>query len=349
MRHSSTRHKLLFVAAVAALVTTTTFALAYVRSTTEKGTAVAWPSGCTWIAADLAGSQDLPLDVVVATLGKSIAGWQSMTIDAGCSYLRINQDPAVAAEAHLDQKNYLKFRRDKWCRPAETNNPETCYSSSAAAITTVFYTSNPGKPDDGQILDADIQMNEIHFTFVVITPENTRPTARQGTQIADLENTLTHELGHFQGLDHTCWDMAPPHQTSAPVGSDSLPVPSCTDVGNRMVPLRDYLRITEASMFNVASPGEIIKRSPSADDIAGVCGIYPAAKNPNVCERPQDRKSGGCTVSSPGGAAAPASASLLIVLGALGLLLRRARHRPPKPPRPRARATRPACSRSRTP
>jgi hypothetical protein len=42
-----------------------------------------------------------------------------------------------------------------------------------------------------------------------------------------------------------------------------------------MVPgytISDYLRITTATMYNFANPGETSKRMPKADDIAGICG-----------------------------------------------------------------------------
>src|SRR5258706_15340411 len=135
---------------------------------------------------------------------KSIANWQTVTFDAGCSYLKIIEDAPAALDAHLDNLNAIKFRSDKWCRPAEKGNAEICYSAQAAAITTVFYTTSPGKANDGAIVDADIQLNEMNFTFVWVGLKV--PPIRDNTMQSDLENTLTHELGHFQGLDHTCWD-----------------------------------------------------------------------------------------------------------------------------------------------
>jgi MYXO-CTERM domain-containing protein len=273
---------------------------------------------------DSGGTPDLPLQDVVDTINKSVANWQSVTLDAGLSYLKINVDPAAPEEAHLDHINVVKFRTDKWCRPAEPNNEEMCYGDSAAAITTVFYNSNPGHPEDGQIVDADIEMNDLNFTFVICKTANCgdqRGHNRSGTMIADLENTLTHELGHFQGLDHTCRDdLSKP----APIDDQGMPIPDCNDVIAHMVPDAEYTKITTATMYNFASPGETIKRSPEADDINGIVGIYPKAKDPGVCARPGQAKSG-CTIT-PGAAPAAVTGVALLAL-ALLVASRRIRRR----------------------
>ena len=289
----------------------------YVRSTTDKLTPVYWPGSCTWIQADSGGTPDLPFATVQQVLAKSVANWQTVTLDQGCSYLKMNLDPPAVSEAHLDYKNIIKFRTDKWCRPGEKNNPEMCFSEAAAAITTVFYTSNPGQPNDGQILDADIELNDVNFLFVVEPSSTMAPANRM---IADLENTLTHELGHFQGLDHTCWDHTQP---MAPIDDTGKPIPDCNDVIHpHGIPAATIIKISQATMFNYASPGETIKRMPKADDIAGICGIYPRAKDPMSCMRPGETRAGGCNVDGRR-RAAPFTLLLLLSLCAIVLAARR--------------------------
>ena len=61
----------------------------------------------------------------------------------------------------------------------------------------------------------------------------------------DLQNTLTHESGHFIGLAHS-------------------PVPGAT-------------------MNATTQPGETLKRSLAPDDAAGVCAIYPEASGGCGC------------------------------------------------------------------
>lgn len=304
--------------AVAFTLIASGIAFGWVRSVTDKGTPIFWPGTCTWIAPDQTGTPDLTFKVVQDALARSIANWQNVTLKAGCSYLVINQDPPIASEAHYDKVNVLKFRTDKWCRPAEGKTAEMCYSGAAAAITTVFYVSDPGKPADGSIVDADIQMNDVNFTFTV---HETAGPLKPDTQEADLENTLTHELGHFQGLDHTCLD----HPVASPPtdGATGKQVALCDEVINHMVPISEYYRVTQATMFNFATAGEVSKRTPKADDIAGICGIYPVAKNPNKCERPNMGKSG-CSVGA-GGAGAGGGPVVLGLLFVIGAIVRRRR------------------------
>ena len=57
--------------------------------------------------------------------------------------------------------------------------------------------------DAGRILDADVEMNNFNFAFTV---DGTAPATAAGRPVADVQNTLTHELGHLLGLDHTCYD-----------------------------------------------------------------------------------------------------------------------------------------------
>lgn len=308
--------RLAAVAAVAALALSlrASPARAFVRSTTDQGTAVFWVSDCTFMVPDDTPPPDMSLDQFVATLTQSIANWQGVTLDVGCSYLKMNLDPTAPVEARLDNVNIAKFRTDRWCRPADPSKgqAEMCYSPQAAAITTVFYVSKKGDGDDGKILDADIELNAINFSFVHIpTPAGYVP--RDGTSASDLENTLTHELGHFQGLDHTCWDHATARQ---PVDESGVPIPDCADVEAHNVPEAEYQKVVQSVMFPFSTPSETIKRTPKADDIAAICGIYPAAKDPRSCSRP-----GGCAIAAP--TENPPLAALLLLLGASLLLLAR--------------------------
>ena len=77
----------------------------------------------------------------------------------------------------------------------------------------------------------------------------------------DLQSTTTHEIGHTLGLDH----------------SD----------------------LTGATMFPYGGAGEIWKRTLAADDVDGLCALYPVADDPEVCEGPwcgfdEDGSAGPC-------------------------------------------------------
>ena len=48
------------------------------------------------------------------------------------------------------------------------------HDPSAIGLTTVFFVDTPGKPGDGTILDADIELNGVNFTFTT-DPANAQP------------------------------------------------------------------------------------------------------------------------------------------------------------------------------
>ena len=101
------------------------------------------------------------------------------------------------------------------------------YEASGIGLTTTTYQT-----ETGEIVDADMEYNGVNFHFAILdTPD---------PNFTDIANTVTHEAGHFIGLDHT----SDPHST----------------------------------MYPTAPYGEINKRDLSQDDIDGVCAIYPGTK-----------------------------------------------------------------------
>ena len=51
-------------------------ASAWVRSLTDKGTAIYWPGTCTWIVPDKGGTPELTLSAIEGALSRSIANWR---------------------------------------------------------------------------------------------------------------------------------------------------------------------------------------------------------------------------------------------------------------------------------
>jgi hypothetical protein len=105
------------------------------------------------------------------------------------------------------------------------------YDSAAIAVTRNFYIAN-NSSRGGQILDSDILFNGVDHQFTT--------SGEAGKH--DIQNIITHEIGHFLGLGH------------------------------EVVP-----KDTDATMYEVANTGEINKRSLNSNDLGGIRAAYPGA------------------------------------------------------------------------
>lgn len=273
---------------------------------------VQWNEKCIVVTIDQRGSKDVPLTEISSTLGRALNNWTSRT--NMCGGLTLSRVPAYKVlDVAADGLPAVIFRNDVWQRPGHAP-----HDPAAIGLTTVMYVNTPGLPGDGTILDADIELNNVNYTF---TTDPANATARPGTQLADLENTLTHELGHLQGLDHTCADAATPPQE---VDDSGNPPPSCDTLGS--LPLEEQVKIKLATMYNFAQPGEISKRSPEADDVAGIANAYPPADDPGSCKTTDldAFKTSGCSIA---GRTSRSLAAIAVLLGALVALVARRRYR----------------------
>lgn len=270
----------------------------YVRTgPTKAGNFLYWESGCVFVTLDEAGTKEVAGETEFTVIQQAIDAWNNGV--ASCSYMQIQNAGKKAMEVGRDNTNLIKFRDVSWCRPATRDDPMRCHPDTAAGITTATYVDDAGSERDGAIVDADIELNGVNFAISV-------NGVTLGTESchSELQNTLTHELGHLLGLEHTCLAPGDPDR----VDDKGNPVPLCAVATAAQ---------TEATMFNFQECGETKKETLEPDDIAGVCGIYPTAKDPNTCEPVGD--DGGCcsTSSSP---AAP-----LALLGLAFLFWRRRR------------------------
>jgi hypothetical protein len=247
---------------------------------TDAGKFLYWKSGCVYITLDAAGTTAIPGDGEFTAIDDSIETWNRGT--ASCSYLQLINAGRASSEVGRDKLNLIKFRDTTWGRPAIGDDPAREYKNpNAAAITTAIYINDPESDRDGEIIDADIELNGVFFSITV------EPAPLDGRN-AVLQNTLTHELGHLQGLEHPCRADA-----TEPERVDNLgdPVPLCQG-GNADPP-----RIREATMYNFAEPGETLKETLSDDDIAAICAIYPTADDPGSCEAVGSTSGGCCSAS----------------------------------------------------
>lgn len=261
-----------------------------------------WKGACVHVAPAAEGTKDIPGDTEFPVITTSIATWNDGA--AACSYFSVVEDkPRADAEVSgTDRINLIKFRDASWCRPATKTEPVHCYPAAAAGLTTATYIDSATDPNDGQIVDADVELNAVNFAFSV-----DGQTLGTAGCLADLQNTLTHELGHLHGLEHTCLAPGDP----ARVDGTGAAVPAC---GGGLP-----ATITEATMYPYQDCGETKKSTIEADDIAGICAIYPIDQDPGACD------SGGCCEARGPGGGGAAAALPFAALALVGLARRRRR------------------------
>jgi hypothetical protein len=289
--------------------------------TTQSKKRMRWQSGCVYITPDAKGSEDVPGDDEYWVVKRVVEHWEAST--AACGYLRFRRNAPRLGEVGFDAVNRILYIEDVWCPPGVSAGSSDCYPEEATAITTIFHVDNPARSDDGDIIDADIELNSVHYAMASRC-ETTCQTDGDG-DVEDLENTLTHEIGHVIGLDHPCWSPRRDGQGN-PIGDQPR------DGNGNLVPLCDPeselpSEILEATMFARQAPREIKKRTLEPDDIEGFCDLYPIADDPENCNA-VGLDGGGCEIVEVDGG--PPWMGWLVILGLVGFTAR-------------------ACSRSRRP
>ena len=235
---------------------------------TKAGHYLFWESGCVYVTVDSAGTTAIAGDGEFTVIDASIATWNNDTHTSTCSYLQVIEDPKKPVEVGKDNTNVIKFRDDQWCRPAINGDPMRCYSPAAAGITTATFVDDATSSRDGAIVDADIEINGVNFAISV-----NQQTLSQQPCHAELQNTMTHELGHLHGLEHTCLAPGDPPR----IDNNGNAVPACS--GNTDP------AIINATMYNFQDCGETKKETLDPDDENAICVIYPNAKDPKTCSR----------------------------------------------------------------
>lgn len=154
----------------------------------EESRPLYWAQDCVTYYVQRDGSDDFarpsPREISEELLWEVFASFDAWS-DPECSAIRLvyggqtcNQQVGLANDDVSAPMNVVMWRELEWN-----------HSSAAFGVTTT--TSNP---NTGELLDADIELNGVHFTFGTVSGENDLRV--------DVRNTLTHEVGHLMGFAH---------------------------------------------------------------------------------------------------------------------------------------------------
>jgi len=292
---------------------------AYVRSRNSGGVCIWWTSHGHSFRIDAQGSVHTPQTETYDAIRKSYQTWGGVT----CSDLTFPEEPlSTNAQDRFvgfvpDGTNHnLVLFRSRSCTSVVPAG-DSCLSQGGCGNKYDCWDNGPGaiattttttSRSTGEIFDTDIELNDA-FAFTTVDGLPCTSPGETNCIRIDVQNTVTHEAGHSLGLDHT-------------------PDPAAT-------------------MYASAPSGETTKRSLGADDIAGICAIYPAGQ-PTVkgCAgsptQPNPGGGSGCSKAQTGpGAALGALAVALLLHGR-----RRSRRSPQLPIRSNTKPARAALTSS---
>jgi hypothetical protein len=237
-------------ALVATLGAMATPAQAYVRTRSKAGTPIAWRAPqVDLVVARPSSSFGTSAETFLSTVVRSAATWSHEAIPCGDVDLRVNPVLVPKGVVRNDGTNTVLVTEEGWT-----------HKLAAIALTTVFLRNLPGQPEDGEILDADIEINSNNYTWADIPDDAT--SLRDYLNDEDLRNALTHEMGHLLGLWHNCHAD---DEEALPDDQGNLS-PNCRNVTGDMM---------SATMFPSTEFAATDKRTLSDDELRAVCEIYP--------------------------------------------------------------------------
>jgi len=252
----------------------------------------------TWYQSTVGNPQTKPAGSEFDAVRRSFESWQS--VFAGCGNLSFAEggkvdDRKVGYVVGGENRNLVLFRLRRCSDVTPTNdacwdddtcgNKYDCWSNGGQTIAVTLTTYDE---KSGIIYDSDIELNTPSFYFTTSDGGTCNPPLVTTNCVStDVQNTMTHEIGHFVGLDHTSY-------------------PGST-------------------MNDTARPGETSKRTIDTGSRDFVCTAYPQGQASQACVHPTMESNLGRKAAVAGCASAGAEAWLPALAGWALLLVRRRR------------------------
>jgi len=205
------------------MLASTTSAYAYSVLHTSSGAELRWYTAQVPYYINVTGFNDFDPDEAIEVIQESFATWEGAGIGIHFEYMGLTD----VRSANDDGISVVYFIQDsdEW----KTTFPN---QQSALGVTRSWAAAS------GELLGFDLALNDAAVDF---TNANT-----QEDTITDLANTVTHEIGHVMGLDHT--------------------------------------DVEEAVMYPTSKQGELSKRTLHQDDIDGIHYLYRDGFEPGLDE-----------------------------------------------------------------
>ena len=214
---------------LAAVVLLATTQLAWTVYVTTTGNVVKWYQPDVHASVDSRGSSNVPGEGAFQAVQASMATWNAVL---QCAHPTLVYDGKVTdvAPGPSTPTNVILWETEaEW----NANGHAADAKKHVIALTTLYYDDTTGAAHK-----FDMELADFAFTFTV--------TDNPAAVMTDVQNTVTHELGHVLGLDHST--------------------------------------VPEATMYLSAPSGDLEKRTLAADDIAGLCFIYAPLETPDASD-----------------------------------------------------------------